>query len=176
MNSVKFIPASGTCESGLMVIGEAPGAEEDAQGKPFVGRSGKLLDKMLAFIGLNREIVYVTNIVKVRPDENRKPTLEEILSWSALLMFEVETEKPKVIMTVGNSATQAILGTEEGITKLRGKSFQVFQGAKYGCVLVPTYHPSYLLRKSGHKETNEQVKEDLKLVKSLLNVRVEQNI
>lgn len=166
MNSLKFIPASGRCEHGLMVIGEAPGAEEDAQGKPFVGRSGKLLDKLLYHMGFEREDVYVTNIVKVRPDNNRAPLPEERASWRPLLIKEILEVKPKVIMTVGATASQCLLEDMTPITQMRGN---LFWRGDLKAFVIPTYHPSYLLRKAGDKKTNDEMKLDLNLVKKTLN-------
>lgn len=165
---LRFIQASGTLESGLMIIGEAGGYEEMIQGKPFVGRSGKLLDKMLEYIDIKRENTYITNIVKIHPQNNRTPTSEELSSWLPLLHEEIYNKAPNVIMTLGNSPSKTLISSELGITKLRGKSYP-YEHDNYTIQIVPTYHPSYLLRKSGDKIINQQVKEDLKLVQELLN-------
>jgi len=182
LNSVKFVPAGGKCTSGLVVVGEAPGEEEDKQGRPFVGRAGKLLDKMLEYIGLNRENVYVTNVCKVRPTKiqiplsdklfNRTPTDEELESWRLPLLREIYEINPTVILALGNCAAHTLLKTTEGITELRGKirRLDLREIGKGEGTVVATYHPAYLLRKSGDKETNEQVKKDLKLVQKLLNL------
>jgi len=189
MSSVKFVPASGKCTSGLMVVGEAPGETEDKEGRPFCGRAGKLLDKMLDYIGLNRENVYVTNIVKVRPTQlplditssiysnvtmiklqNRTPTDEELESWKLPLLKELNETQPKVILALGNCASKVLLQATDGITKLRGKAYPLKLEVYFWKVcVIPTYHPAYLLRKSGDKIINAQVKEDLKLVQKILN-------
>ena len=182
MNSVKFIPASGKCTSGLMVVGEAPGEEEEKQGKPFVGRAGKLLDKMLDYVGLNRENVYVTNCIKVRPIQygsmgafvdydkikNRTPTDEELESWKPLLIKEIKEIKPKIVLALGACAGRTLLGWQKftNMTAIRGRVFEL----KDGTPIVCSWHPAYLLRKSGDKIINAQVKEDLKIVRNVLNI------
>ena len=124
----------------LMLIGEGPGAEEDEQGLPFVGRSGRLLQKIL-----DEQIpdvdVYICNMVKCRPPNNRAPLAEEIQSCSSYLTQQIQLVAPKVIMTLGNSATKPLLKTEEGITKTRGQKFEM-----NGCIVIPTFHPAAILR------------------------------
>lgn len=150
----------GDINSRLLFLGEAPGAEEDQQGKPFVGRSGKLLTNMIKAMGFDREQVYITNGVKCRPPENRRPTPEESSSCSDFIQGEIAIINPKVIITLGASATEAILGPGEGITKRRGKV------SKYNDIsVIPTFHPSYLLRNPKAKDI---VVEDLKLAKEIL--------
>lgn len=167
-SSVKFVFGEGeTTEPKVIFIGEAPGEEEDRQGRPFVGRSGQLLDKMIEFMGLTREQVYITNIVKVRPDSNRTPTDEEIQSWRPLLISELEHLSAwKVpIVTLGACATKALLGQDARITQVRGSIHRVdLTGTKYK--VMPTFHPSYLLRNPSAKEI---VKQDLLKVKELSN-------
>lgn len=185
MSSVKFVPASGICESGLLVCGEAPGKQEDKEGRPFVGRAGQLLDKMLDYIELNRENVYVTNVCKIRPTslkniegplkvwegvdilQNRTPTDEELESWKPLLIKELKEVKPKVILALGACASKTLLGWQKftNMTTTRGQVFTLKNGMKVVC----SWHPAYLLRKPNHKKTNKQVKDDLKLVRKLLN-------
>jgi DNA polymerase len=169
MSSVKYVHPSGNISSGLMVCGEAPGQDEDELGIPFVGRAGKLLDKMLSYIDLNRDNVYVTNIIKVRPDQNRRPTPEEIESWRPILFEEIWDLKPRVILTVGASATSAVLRINAPITKIRGTLQELNLYGKRTYMIVPTLHPSYLLRNRGNKILNDQVKSDLELVKEILN-------
>ena len=134
----------------LMFVGEGPGAEEDRQGLPFVGRSGKLLDQLLAQeIGLERSQVYIANVVKCRPPDNRDPEPEEIAACRPYLQRQVELVAPRVLVTMGNFATKVLLDTKEGITRLRGRRYAWGDGV----VLVPTYHPAAVLRGGGVRET-----------------------
>ena len=150
----------GDPESSLMIIGEAPGFDEDKQGFPFVGKAGQLLDKMLAAIDLKRDDVYICNVLKCRPPDNRNPKPEEIESCAPYLAKQIELIDPKIILTLGNFATKYILGVETGISRLRGKTYN-----KDGRTILPTYHPSALLQ-------NPQLKRpawhDLKYLKLLL--------
>ena len=133
---------TGDPASDLMFIGEGPGAEEDKQGLPFVGRSGRLLDQLLwEEMGLTRESVYITNVVKCRPPNNRDPRPEEIVACRPYLDTQLELIAPKVVVTLGKFAGQLLLGAKEGITRLRGRSYPFATG-----VLVPTVHPAYVLR------------------------------
>ena len=135
----------GNPDADLMFVGEGPGAEEDRQGLPFVGRSGQLLDKILfEELGITRDSVYIANCVKCRPPGNRDPEPDEISSCNPWLERQLELIKPKVIVTLGNFATKLLLETKEGITKLRGKSYP-FRGG----VLIPTFHPAAVLRGGG---------------------------
>ena len=131
----------------LMVVGEGPGREEDLQGRPFVGRSGQLLDRLLAEeAGLRRDQVYIANVVKCRPPGNRDPLPEEIAACRPFLDQQVGLIAPRVVVTLGNFATRALLNTSEGITRLRGRSFPF---GPAGAVLMPTYHPAAALRGGG---------------------------
>lgn len=152
----------GNPDASLCFIGEAPGADEDAQGLPFVGRAGQLLDKMIAAMGLVPATdVYVCNILKCRPPENRKPTPEETAECFPYLHEQLALVKPKVIVTLGNTAAGALLNTKLGITKLRGQ-WKLYKGTT---LVMPTYHPSYLLRPSAQQvEAKRQAWEDLQLV------------
>ena len=126
-----------------MFIGEAPGAEEDAQGEPFVGRAGKLLDAMLAAIGLGRDDVYIANIVKCRPPRNRDPQAGEVAACSGYLMRQIEAVSPRVLVAIGRVAAQSLLKTMKPVGQLRGRTF------RYGedrLPVVVTYHPAYCLR------------------------------
>ncbi len=125
----------------LMFIGEGPGADEDAQGEPFVGRAGKKLDEMIKAIGLAREEVYIANIVKCRPPDNRDPQPDEVGTCSPFLYRQIEAIRPRVIVTLGSPATKTLLNTRVGITKLRG-SWHSYAGIP----VLPTFHPAYLLR------------------------------
>ncbi len=143
-NSVVF--GMGHPKAALMFVGEGPGAEEDAQGLPFVGRSGKLLDQLLKEeMGLERESVYITNVVKCRPPGNRDPKPEEIAECSPYLQQQLAHIRPRVIVTLGNPATKTMLQTATGITKLRGTS-HTFGYPGGSATLVPTFHPSAVLR------------------------------
>ena len=150
---------SGNPRAELVVIGEGPGADEDAQGKPFVGRAGQLLTKMLESVNLSRDEVYITNTVKCRPPGNRNPEPEELAACAPILNAQLTTLQPKVVLSLGSVATQALLGTREAIGKLRGRVHP------YGsAVLVPTFHPAFLLRNPG-QEYKRMAWEDLKLAK-----------
>ena len=129
----------------LMFVGEAPGRDEDLQGEPFVGRSGRLLDRLVAEeMGVDRSRFYIANVVKCRPPDNRDPTAAEITACRPYLASQLELIAPVVVVSLGNFATRLLLGTDQGITKVRGRSYPVdrFQ-------LVPTYHPAAALRSGG---------------------------
>jgi len=138
---------SGSPKAKLMFVGEAPGADEDKQGLPFVGRAGQLLTKIIESMGLKREDVYIANILKCRPPENRPPLPEEILACRDNLKKQVEVIRPRVICTLGKFASQTLLNTETTISDLRGK-FSQYCGIK----VMPTFHPAYLLRNPHDKK------------------------
>lgn len=149
----------GDSHADLMFVGEGPGEHEDEQGLPFVGRSGKLLDKLMAQeLGLERSQVYITNVVKCRPPGNRDPRSEEIAACRPYLKRQLELIAPKVIVSLGNPAAQTLLGTRVGISKLRGRRYRFGEA-----VLVPTYHPAALLR--GGAELLPQARADFVLAK-----------
>jgi len=152
---------TGNRQADWMLIGEAPGAEEDKQGFPFVGKAGQLLDRMLMAIGLQRELVYIANIVKCRPPENRDPRPEEAAACSAYLKRQIELVNPKVILVLGKVAAHNLLGTDEALGKLRGAPYLY---ADTGIPVIVTYHPAYLLRKPSEKRKSW---EDLKLAVKL---------
>jgi len=131
----------GDARARLMFIGEGPGADEDAQGEPFVGRAGQTLNKMILAIGLEREKVYIANVVKCRPPNNRDPKPDEIATCSPFLIGQIEAIRPRVIVTLGSPATKTLLGTKTGITRLRG-TWHSYRGIP----VMPTFHPAYLLR------------------------------
>jgi len=131
----------GDPDADLVIVGEAPGEEEDATGRPFVGRAGQLLDKVLASVDLHRDDVYITNMVKFRPPGNRNPKPEEIDASVPVLLEQLRLIRPQVIVTLGNVPTQWFLGTKEGIPRLRGR-WADWHGVK----VLPMYHPAYLLR------------------------------
>ena len=150
----------GNPDADLMFVGEAPGADEDVQGIPFVGRAGQLLTKIIEAIELTRDDVYIANVIKCRPPQNRNPDPDEVETCEPFLFRQIDVIKPKVIVALGKFAAQALLRTEEPISRLRGRVFE-YRGAK----LVPTFHPAYLLRNPSSKR---EVWEDMKLVRSLL--------
>ena len=146
----------GNPKADLVFVGEAPGADEDAQGEPFVGRAGQLLTKIIEAMGMRREDVYICNILKCRPPNNRPPEADEILACQPFLLKQLQAIGPKFICTLGGPATQTLLQTKEPISRLRGK-FSDF----HGIPLLPTFHPAYLLRNPSEKKT---VWEDMKLL------------
>jgi uracil-DNA glycosylase family 4 len=150
----------GNPSADLMFVGEAPGADEDVQGVPFVGRAGQLLTKIIEAIALARDSVYIANVIKCRPPQNRNPEPDEIETCEPFLFRQIDTIRPKVIVALGKFATQTLLRTDDPISKLRGRVFD-YRGAK----LVPTFHPAYLLRNPSSKR---EVWEDMKLVRTLL--------
>ncbi len=136
----------GAADANLMIVGEAPGRDEDLQGRPFVGRSGQLLDRLLLEeAGLQRSQVYIANVVKCRPPGNRDPKPDEIEACRPYLQGQVQQIGPKVVLTLGNFSTRLLLDTKDGITKLRGRSYPWGDGA----MLVPTFHPAAALRGGG---------------------------
>ena len=150
----------GNPEADLMFVGEAPGADEDIQGIPFVGRAGQLLTKIIEAIGLAREQVYIANVIKCRPPGNRNPEPDEVGQCEPFLFRQVDMIKPRVIVALGKFAAQSLLKTAEPITRLRGREF-TYRHA----ILMPTYHPAYLLRNPSAKR---DVWEDMKRVRVLL--------
>jgi DNA polymerase len=156
---------SGNARADLVCIGEGPGADEDAQGEPFVGRAGQLLTKMLEAVHLSRDEVYITNTVKCRPPGNRNPEPDELAACAPFLAAQLATIQPKVVLSLGSVATQALLGTREPIGKLRGRVHP------YGnAVLIPTFHPAFLLRNPG-QEYKRMAWDDLKLAKREYDAR-----
>lgn len=156
------VPGVGSLGADLLLIGEAPGLEEDRRGEPFVGRSGQLLDRMLAAIGLDRQTVYITNVVKCRPPENRDPKAEEVQACAAYLRRQIELIDPKVILSVGRISAQSLLESDQTIGRLRGRWHRFGEN---GTPLRVTYHPAYLLRSPGQKRKSW---DDLKAVRALL--------
>lgn len=139
--------ADGNPEASVMVIGEAPGQEEDRQGLPFVGKSGKLLDRMLASIGLDRDSVYITNVVPWRPIENRKPTPDEVAVCMPFVSRHIELVDPKLLLLLGGASASALLARHEGINRLRGRWFDYASpGLPRPVPVMATFHPAYLLR------------------------------
>ncbi len=147
----------------LVFVGEAPGFEEDAQGMPFVGASGQLLSKMIQAMGLRREDVYISNVLKCRPTANRNPLPEEIVTCLSFLKRQLEVIQPEVVCTLGGFATQAILDKPDGITRLRGR-FHDYNGIK----VMPVFHPAYLLRNA---EKKREAWEDLQKIMAILGLQ-----
>ena len=150
----------GNPSADLVFIGEAPGEEEDRQGRPFVGRAGQLLTKIIGAMGLERQDVYICNILKCRPPQNRNPKQEEMETCEPFLIKQIEAIRPKVICALGTFAARRILQTDVPITVLRGK-FHEFRGVR----VMPTYHPAYLLR---NPDAKKQVWEDIQLIMKVL--------
>jgi uracil-DNA glycosylase family 4 len=148
-NNVVF--SDGSPNAKIMIIGEGPGASEDIEGKPFVGRAGKLLDKMLEAIKLDREKVYITNVVNYRPPENRKPTEDEIDRYFPYLKNHIEIINPKIILLLGSTALNAIIGNELVISKARGKWQQKEIGAAKPWI-ISSFHPAFLMRQPEQKK------------------------
>ncbi len=157
------VPGEGNLGTELMFVGEAPGRDEDIQGRPFVGRAGQLLTKIIHAMKFKREEVYITNIVKCRPPENRNPHKEEIEMCQDYLREQLEMIKPEVIVTLGKVAADHFIQSKLGMTALRG-SFYEFNNIK----VMPTFHPSYLIRNEGNKEIKKMVWEDMKKVMAFL--------
>ncbi len=153
---------AGDTGADLMFVGEGPGEQEDLQGIPFVGRAGNLLTKLIEGIGLSRDDVYIANVVKCRPPGNRDPLPAEIDSCRPWLAAQLQFISPRVVVTLGNFATKLLLDTKEGITRLRGKEFPFAEGV----VLIPTLHPSAVLRSGG--TTLAQSRADFVVVKRAL--------
>jgi len=159
----QVVNTHGNRKARLMFVGEAPGADEDAQGKPFVGRAGQLLTRMIEAMGMKREEVIIGNVNRCRPPGNRQPTLEEAAICRPFLFREIAAIQPEVIVVMGNTALRNLLEVREGITRVRGK-FQDFRGIK----VMPTFHPAYLLRDPTKKR---ETWEDLKMVRDYLEAR-----
>lgn len=156
---------AGNPDADLMFIGEAPGANEDKQGVPFVGAAGQLLNELLAGIGLSREDVYIANTVKCRPPGNRDPKPEEIEACSPYLSGQIDQIDPLVICTLGNFATQLLLQRKIGITRVRGQQFRY-----RGRILIPTFHPAAVLHGGGRGgEQFHALEQDMKLVRTILD-------
>jgi len=166
----------GSPNAALMFVGEAPGADEDAQGEPFVGRAGQLLTKIIEAIGLSREDVYIANVIKCRPPGNRAPEPDEVATCEPFLFRQIAAIRPRVIVALGSHAAHALLKTDAPISRLRGHvhDFRLPTEsspgepaeAPPGIKLVPTFHPAFLLRSPDRKR---DVWEDMKKVRALLN-------
>ncbi len=148
-------------DADLMFVGEAPGRDEDRQGEPFVGRAGQLLTKIIESIGLTRDQVYIANVIKCRPPQNRNPELDEVQTCEPFLFQQLDVIRPRVVVALGAFAVRTLLRSEQSISRLRGQVFD-YRGAK----LVPTFHPAFLLRSPDRKR---DVWEDMKKVRALLS-------
>ena len=151
----------GNPQARLMFVGEAPGADEDTQGEPFVGRAGQLLTKIIESIGLKRSDVYIANVLKCRPPGNRNPEPDEVATCQPFLLRQIDSIRPKIIVALGTFAAHALLGTDAPISRLRGRVHE-YRG---GIMLIPTFHPAFLLRSPDRKR---DVWEDMKKVRDLL--------
>ncbi len=157
------VPGEGNPEAELMFVGEAPGRDEDLQGRPFVGKAGQLLTRIINAMGFERKEVYITNVVKCRPPENRTPQAGEVEKCQGYLLRQVEFIRPRVVVTLGKVATDFFIRSHLGMTALRGNFHPC------GPVQVmPTFHPSYLIRNEGNRELKRMVWEDMKKVMALL--------
>lgn len=160
----------GNPDAALMFIGEAPGEEEDRTGRPFVGRAGQTLDKIIAAMGLAREDVYIANVLKSRPPNNRTPLQHEIEACGPFLAEQIRIIQPQVIVTLGGPATKLMLGTDIGITKLRGQWAEYRdEQTGFAVPVMPTFHPAYLLR-NYTTETRKLVWSDMQAVMSRLGL------
>ncbi len=163
--AANLVFGDGNPDSDIMFIGEAPGADEDREGKPFVGVSGKLLDRMIAAIGLDRTSAYITNILPWRPPGNRKPSPAEVASCLPFIARHIALVSPKILVLVGGTSTSNLLQTSQGITRLRGR-WKTYTGSGEDIPVMPIYHPAYLLRQPGLKR---EAWRDLLDIKERLN-------
>ncbi|UFZ07356.1 uracil-DNA glycosylase [Bradyrhizobium ontarionense] len=160
----RLVFADGNPQARIMLVGEAPGRDEDIEGLPFVGRSGKLLDRMISAIGLDRSKVYIANVIPWRPPGNRTPTPQETQICLPFIRRQIELVDPDVLVTLGNPSTQALLGTTEGIMRTRGK-WRDYDTGKRTIRAIATFHPAYLLRSPSYKRLSWQ---DLRAIAKVL--------
>ena len=153
--ATRLVFSDGNPEARIMFVGEAPGRDEDIEGLPFVGRSGKLLDRMIAAIGLDRSKAYIANVIPWRPPGNRTPTPQETQICLPFIQRQIELVNPDVLVTLGNPSTQTLLSTREGIMKTRGKWFDYDTGTRT-IRAIATFHPAYLLRSPSYKRMSWQ--------------------
>lgn len=159
----RAVPGEGNSKTELLFVGEAPGHDEDVQGRPFVGRAGQLLTKIIEAMTFRREDVFITNIVKCRPPENRAPVREEIEKCGPYLTAQIEIIRPKVIVALGKVATDFFIRSSRGMTQIRGEFYD------YRCIpVMPTFHPSYVLRQENVRDVKKQVWQDMQMVMKLL--------
>ena len=167
-NAKNLVFGDGNINSKIMIIGEGPGANEDLEGKPFVGRAGKLLDKMLASIKLDRKKVYISNVVNFRPPENRKPSEEEIQRYLPYLIANIEIINPKILLLLGSTALNALVGNEVVISKARGNWIEKEIG-NIKTWVIASFHPAFLMRQPDQKKLAwidlKMIREKLKIFK-----------
>jgi DNA polymerase len=161
----QIVFGAGNPAADLMFVGEAPGADEDVQGVPFVGRAGQLLTKIIAAINLTRDEVYIANVIKCRPPGNRNPEPVEVATCSPFLQRQIDTIRPKVIVALGTFAAQMLLQTKTPISRLRGQVHEFRDGIK----VIPTFHPSFLLRNQQNRAMYRDVWEDMKKARAILD-------
>lgn len=166
------VPGEGSSSARIMFVGEGPGADEDAQGRPFVGRAGQLLDKIIVACGLKRSDVYIGNILKCRPPENRDPRADEIISCLPFLQRQIEVINPEIIVALGAHAARTLLNTTKSIGQLRGQFQEYYAGINRPPIkLMATYHPAYLLRNYS-QENRRRVWDDMKKVLAELDLPI----
>jgi len=166
------VPGEGDPNARIMFVGEGPGADEDAQGRPFVGRAGQLLDKIIDACGLERSQVWIGNIIKCRPPENRDPKPEEVIACLPYLQRQIELINPEIIVALGAHAARTLLDTNKSIGQIRGQFQEYYAGLGHQPIkLMPTYHPAYLLRNYS-KENRFRVWEDMKTVLAELDLPI----
>jgi len=166
------VPGEGKPNARIMFVGEGPGADEDAQGRPFVGRAGKLLDKVIAGMGIKRSDVFIGNILKCRPPENRDPRADEIINCFPYLQRQIEIINPEIIVAMGAPAARTLLNTNKPIGQLRGQFHEYYAGlGRPPIKLMPTYHTAYLLRNYS-EENRRKVWEDMKKVLAELGLPI----
>jgi uracil-DNA glycosylase len=166
------VPGEGNPNAQIVFVGEAPGADEDEQGRPFVGRSGQLLDKIIAAMGLQRQDVFICNVLKCRPPDNRDPKPDEIINCIHFLETQLEIIKPEIIVALGAHAARTLLKTNDAIGQLRGKFLEYYTASGYGPIkFMATYHPSYLLRNYSD-DNRRRVWEDMQKVMRELGMPV----
>lgn len=159
----RAVPGEGDYSAPLMFVGEGPGADEDIQGRPFVGRAGQLLSRIIAAMNYRRQDVYITNVVKCHPPQNRTPVRDEVEKCRPYLLEQIENIAPRVIVSLGKVATDFFHPSAAGISGLRGNFIE------YGKILImPTFHPSYLIRNEGNKEIKRLVWQDMQKVMEVL--------
>ncbi|UCF00468.1 MAG: uracil-DNA glycosylase [Planctomycetota bacterium] len=170
------VPGEGKPNAQILFVGEGPGADEDAQGRPFVGRAGRLLDRVIAACGLKRSDVFIANILKCRPPGNRDPRPDEIINCFPYLQRQIEVINPKIIVALGAPAARTLLNTNKSIGQLRGQFHEYYAGlGRPPIKLMPTYHTAYLLRNYSH-QNRERVWEDMKKVLTELGLPIPEHV
>jgi len=168
-NSTNIVFSDGNPNAKIMIVGEGPGANEDLEGVPFIGKTGELLDKMLSSINLDRNNVYITNVVNYRPPENRNPTEEEITRYLPYLTKHIEIIDPKILILLGSAALNAVIGSDQVISKVRGKWIDKKIG-KCGTSIIASFHPAFLMRQPDQKKMSWV---DLKMIrKKVLDLKI----